>query len=213
MVKASVIIPAHNEEKYIEKTLKSVSHRDVEVIVVCNGCTDNTEAVARKFTKNVFVLDEANVSKARNFGASKASGNRLVFLDADILVAPNLLDKVIGSKYSIGASLVRANSDNLLYRAVMVGKGYAHWFGCCTGLIFCDRDLFYKVGGFDEGVCVGEDGKLLRAAKRIGRYGVVNGHVYNNMRRFEKLGLINVCWYWIMHYTLGKKEEKYLSIR
>lgn len=213
MVKASVIIPAHNEAGYIEKTLKSISHSDVEVIVVCNGCTDNTWLVARKFTKNVFVLDEANVSKARNLGASKASADRLVFLDADISVAPDLLDKIINAEYNVGTSLVRADSDNILYKAVMFGKGYAHWFGCCTGLIFCDKDLFYKAGGFDESLRAGEDGKLLRTAKRIGKYGVVGGHVFNNMRRYEKLGMTKICWYWIRHYLFGGDKKKYEVVR
>lgn len=205
-MRASVIIPAHNEEKYIGRTLRSVSSPDVEVIVVCNGCTDDTEIIARRFVDKVYVLGEANVSKARNFGASKARAGRLIFLDADILVAPNTMQRIVSSHYNVGTSLVRADSKNLLYRLMMFGKGYAHWFGCCTGLIFCDRELFNKVGGFDESLFSGEDGKLLRTAKRVGKYGVVNGCVYNNMRRYERLGLVNVCWFWIRHYLFGVRK-------
>ena len=79
----SIIIPAHNEEKFIAKCLESIkkqSYKNIETIVVCNGCTDNTTAVARRFTENVFELRQANVSAARNFGAKKAKGNTFAFL-------------------------------------------------------------------------------------------------------------------------------------
>jgi len=47
----SIIIPAYNEEKYIEKTLKSIlmqDCKDKEIIVICNGCKDNTKKIAEK---------------------------------------------------------------------------------------------------------------------------------------------------------------------
>ena len=93
----SIIIPAHNEEKFIGKTLKSIfeqPYRDFEVIVVCNGCKDNTAKVARKFNVRVLEFSFSNVSKARNIGAKYANGERLVFLDADTMVEKNTLEKL-----------------------------------------------------------------------------------------------------------------------
>ena len=55
----SIIIPACNEENYIKDSLDSISmqdYKDYEIIVVCNGCTDKTEAIAKKYTKKVFNL-------------------------------------------------------------------------------------------------------------------------------------------------------------
>ena len=66
-MKFSIIIPACNEEKYIEKTLKSIP-RNQEIIVVCNGCIDLTEKIAKKYSK-VISIKEKNVSIAKNLGA------------------------------------------------------------------------------------------------------------------------------------------------
>ena len=53
----SFIIPAHNEEKYIEKTLKSIKNSDInnyEIIVVCDNCTDKTYDLSKKYTKKIY---------------------------------------------------------------------------------------------------------------------------------------------------------------
>ncbi len=212
MAKLSVIVPAHNEEKYLENTLKAAKHPDAELIVVCNGCTDKSVDVAVKLADKVFVLDEAGVSKARNFGALKASASRLVFLDADIVLAPDVIDKILASKSTIGTTKAKSNVDKKAYSGAMWLKSRIHRFGFCTGLIFCDKDLFDKVGGFDELRAAGEDGKLLRAAKKIGDYGVVDAYVFNNMRRFEKLGYIGVTWFWLKHLLFGS-GKKYEVVR
>ncbi len=213
MKKVSIIIPAYNEGKCIEKTLRSVSHPEAEVIVVCNGCTDDTVSIAKKFASNVYVLDEASVSKARNFGASKASANKLIFLDADIVMGSGTISKIISSPKSIGTCLVKSGSGKLSHSAAMYLKSRVHRFGCCTGLIFCDRDVFEKAGRFDESAVVGEDGKLLRKAKGVGSFGVVDGYVYNNMRRFERLCFSRVMLFWVRHYLFGGRERKYEAVR
>lgn len=211
MRKLSVIIPAYNEEGYIEKTLSCLYDAD-EIIVVCNGCTDKTAEIARKYTDKVIELKEKSVSRARNAGAAHASNYRYVFLDADIRVAPDLLKKIAVSDYNIGTSLVRADSKKIIDQFLMRTKSNFHRFGFCTGLIFCDKDLFFIVGGFEEQITKGEDGHFLRRAKKRGKHGVVDAFVYNNMRRFHKIGYIAVCWFWIREYLFPTKRE-YESVR
>ena len=83
----SIVIPAHNEEKYIKKTLHSIknqTYQNYEVVVVTNGCTDKTEEIIKRRAGERlkhFSLNASNVSRARNYGASKAMGEILVFLD------------------------------------------------------------------------------------------------------------------------------------
>ena len=76
-------------------------------------------------------------------------------------------------------------------------------------MIFCTRDIFDRVGGFDENLEIGEDGKFLRQAKKLGEYEVVKGYVINSMRRFEQKGYFYVCWFWIRRffYPSMKKYE------
>lgn len=93
MKTCSVIIPAYNSENTIEKTLQSVLEQDyanIEIIVVNDGSTDNTEAVVKKYDQvKYFHQKNAGVSFARNLGLEKSSGFYIQYLDADDLLAPN----------------------------------------------------------------------------------------------------------------------------
>lgn len=214
-MKLSVIIPAHNEEKYIAKALESMPD-DVEAVVVCNCCTDNTFKVANAFSKEknikIFNIPEKGVSRARNHGARMASGERLVFMDADIVPCEGLLKWIEESEYSIGTCLVKPDVNKTVPKILMILKSMVHRFGTCSGVIFCDKSLFEKAGGFDEALELGEDGKFLRAAKKLGKYGVVKKYAVNSMRRFEKKGYFYICMFWIKR-AFHPKENRYEVIR
>lgn len=207
----SIIIPAHNEEQYIAKTLEALGDKH-EIIVVCNGCTDKTFDAVSKYPCKVFNLKEKNVSQARNFGAKQAGSDKLVFLDADILVDNNTLEKIDNSNYDIGVTKVKPDVDKILPKTLMFLKTYAHVvYGCSSGLIFCTKDIFYKVNGFDEKLELGEDGKFLRAARKIGNFGMIDAYTINSMRRLEKVGYFKIICFWIKHYFF--KQKKYEVIR
>ena len=88
----SVIVPAHNEEVAIQRCLSTLlegapaANLSMEILVVCNGCTDRTAEVARGFGRPVKVLVTARASKphALNMGDAAARGFPRVYLDADI---------------------------------------------------------------------------------------------------------------------------------
>lgn len=86
----SVIIPAHNEEALIESCLRRLTEgaRDgeLEVLVACNGCLDETEALARSFGPPVRVLSTNVASKTRalNLGDDEARGFPRFYVDADV---------------------------------------------------------------------------------------------------------------------------------
>jgi glycosyltransferase involved in cell wall biosynthesis len=88
----SVIIPAHNESSVIARTLKAMTEgagpRELEVIVVCNGCDDDTAAVARGFSPNVRVIETKIASKAQalNLGDQAACGFPRIYSDADVVL-------------------------------------------------------------------------------------------------------------------------------
>jgi len=210
----SVIIPAHNEEKCIAATLKAIP-ADIEAIVVCNACTDSTFDAANSVKREklkVFNIPEKGVSKARNFGAKMASHARIVFLDADVVPETGLFEMIAVCGCSIGTCNAKPNIKKFVPEALMKLKNLTHRFGTCTGLIFCTKEMFEKAGGFDESLELGEDGKFLRAAKKEGKYGVVNAYVTNNMRRFEQMGYAGVCWFWVKNYFCPRKK-KYEVIR
>ena len=86
----SVIIPAHNEETVIQRTLstllRSADVGEFEIIVVCNGCTDSTAEIAATGFTDVAVLEleEASKTAAINAGVQQAQGSVILLLDADI---------------------------------------------------------------------------------------------------------------------------------
>ncbi|NOQ78330.1 MAG: glycosyltransferase, partial [Gammaproteobacteria bacterium] len=96
----SVIIPAYNEEEFIEKTLKSVFScvseyvGHVEIIVVDNNSKDNTGEIAASMGAKVVFEPKNQIARARNAGAEQAMGDYLVFVDADTLLEGDILDKV-----------------------------------------------------------------------------------------------------------------------
>lgn len=108
----SVIIPAYNAEKWIAGTIASVLDQtltDLEVIVVNDGSTDGTSAVAMNAgDARVQVVNKPNegVSTTRNVGIGKAVGTYLAFLDADDLMTPDSLEVKVNGLVSAGVDWV-----------------------------------------------------------------------------------------------------------
>ncbi|MGC9796385.1 glycosyltransferase family 2 protein [Fervidobacterium riparium] len=100
----SVIIPAYNLEKYIERSLKSVleqTYENIEIIVVNDGSKDKTAQVAEKILKNAGkpykIINQENqgVSIARNVGLSVAQGKYIKFLDGDDTLFPWTIEELV----------------------------------------------------------------------------------------------------------------------
>lgn len=82
----SVIIPAHNSEKFISKALDSIkyqSFKDFELIVVCDRCTDNTKAIAENYGAKTLEVDFGRDGLTRNAGLDIAQGEYILFCDHD----------------------------------------------------------------------------------------------------------------------------------
>ena len=103
MPKISVIIPAYNVEKYVEKTLKSLkdqTFKDFEAIIINDGSTDNTEKIIKevlqdtKFHWKLINQENQGVSVARNRGIIESKGEYICFLDADDYYHPTFLEKM-----------------------------------------------------------------------------------------------------------------------
>lgn len=99
-IKFSVIIPAHNEEKYIGKCLESIKKASqayadqIEIIVVLNRCTDKTEEVAKSYNCITLENKDKNLSKIRNAGVAIAQGEIIITIDADTQMTEGMLSNV-----------------------------------------------------------------------------------------------------------------------
>lgn len=82
----SIIIPMHNSAEFCNKGLDSIKAQefhDYEVIAVCDACTDNSAAIAAKYTHRIAVTDYGNPGEARNRGIEMADGEYILFMDSD----------------------------------------------------------------------------------------------------------------------------------
>jgi alpha-1,6-rhamnosyltransferase len=167
----SVIIPAYNAEAGLERTLASVFAQDYspfEVIVVDDGSTDTTTAVAAGVAGVRCIRQEnAGPSAARNRGVDEAGGEFLAFVDADDEVPPNKLS------IQAGYLLDHPEAGCVLGRQEVAedGAGAPDWIG--RDPIFGDlggvplmsmvvrRKVFVELGGFDRGLRIAEDRDLL----------------------------------------------------
>lgn len=108
--KVSIIIPAYNAEKHIDRAIKSAlaqTYENLEVIVVDDGSTDKTIDICKIFEKEdkkvyCYRKENGGVSSARNFGIKKASGKYVFFLDSDDEIEPTVIDNLV-KKHSAGA--------------------------------------------------------------------------------------------------------------
>src|SRR6478609_1105023 len=107
----SIVIPAHNEGAVVARTLKSILgnklDRPMQIIVVANGCTDNTAEVVRTFAPTVELIETpvGNKSNALNIGDRAAQYELRAYLDADIELSDNALQQVVDAFNDPGVRL------------------------------------------------------------------------------------------------------------
>lgn len=214
-MKLSVVIPAYNEEKYLPPTLDAVktavgSIRDVEVIVVDNCSTDATRKIASAFGATIVDENERNIGRVRNTGAAYASGEVIVFLDADTLVRPGVFGAIVDAMSDpacVGGSVA------VEYEPPRNRQLFMRWFmrlwtvlGRFTrmrqgALQFCRADVFRDIGGYDVTIYVGEDiefhwrmDRIAKARKGFTKF-VEEPKVQTSSRRWEKMGLVRMLFF------------------
>lgn len=183
-MKISVIVPAFNEERLLQDTLRSIRAAMAtfdrrgwasELIVCDNNSTDRTAEIARAEGATVVFEPFNQIARARNAGAALASGDWLVFVDADSQPSLQLLDDVAaeieGGRCLAGGSTVALETDrvyawlfvrfwNALSRLRKWGAG---------SFVFCEAGAFREVGGFSQMLYAAEEIDLFARFKRLAR--------------------------------------------
>ena len=174
----SVIIPAYNEEKVIRRLLSSIqkqTYPKYEVSVVDDGSKDNTVIISKKFTDKVYPRKHAERSVQRNFGAKLSRGEYLFFVDADMELTKNTLQKCVEAmrnNIEIGAiALSEEPIANTFWEKV---KAFERSFYSEKGdhqtdaARFFRRSAFIQAGGYDETITGPEDWDLPETIRRLG---------------------------------------------
>ena len=122
--KISVVLTVLNEEEKIKACLESVTWAD-EIVVVDDGSTDTTVAIAKQYTDKVFHhVSKGFVEPARNFAISKATGDWILILDADEQVSSSLAEKLRSITIESHVNGVRLPRKNIIFNKWMKHTGW-----------------------------------------------------------------------------------------
>lgn len=209
----SFVVPAYNEEQHIGRTLESIheaaraTSEPYEIVVADDASTDRTRAIAVDGGARVIAVQHRQIAATRNAGARAASGDVLFFVDADTLVTREAVRQALNVMRSGGVGGgARVHFDGtypLHFRALVqasniVSRATLLAFGC---FMFCTKETFDAVGGFDESLFASEELALSRALKRRGRFVILRETVTTSGRKLRAHSTWEV-WRALGHATL-----------
>jgi len=191
----SFIIPAHNEQAGIGRTLQAIHDaartvgQPYEIIVADDASTDATAEIARRHGATVVPVNHRQIAATRNSGGRAAQGERLFFVDADTTINSGVVAaalRTMDKGAAGGGTSARFEGDVPLYAPLLLW--WFGWFLRLAGIaggafMFCTRDAFHAVGGFDERLFGAEDAAMSWALRREGRFVVLWRHVRTSGRR------------------------------
>lgn len=213
----SVIITTKNEERNIKNCLESIkkqTYKKYEVIVVDNNSTDNTKKIAAQYTKNVFDKGPER-SAQRNFGAMKAKGEYVLFLDADMILTSQVLEKCVEKILS------NKNLQALVIPEKSFGEGF--WAQCkaiersfyvgvdwIEAARFYSRNAFNDVRGYSEDMISGEDWDLSQRVKEKYKIGRISKFILHNEGKLSLQNLLYKKYYYArkIRTYINKNSEK-----
>ncbi|HEY9165843.1 MAG TPA: glycosyltransferase [Candidatus Kryptonia bacterium] len=221
-MKYSIIIPTLNEEKLLPGLLESLgnpslkSKFDYEIIVSDGGSSDGTLEIAKQYCDKVlcYQLSETRtISACRSKGAGSASGDNLLFINADVRIDLDKLLSMAQTKFASNGYVAmtcpirclpeQENMNDRIFSLVLnvfyflsnlLGRGIAR--GECQ---LIRRKVYESVGGYKEELVTGEDFELFTRLRKHGRVLFLRGvTVYESPRRYRRWGYWRTVASWIL---------------
>jgi len=193
----SFVIPAHNEEALIGRTLSALQEsarqlgEPYEIIVANDASTDCTGPIALEHGAQVVAVNHRQIASTRNAGARLARGEMIFFVDADTVVAKSALLKAVGAMRGGavgGGCSVRFDGGMPTYALVLerllppILRALGLAAGC---FLFCTRRAFLAAGGFNETLYWGEEVAFSQRLKRQGRFVILREFVITSGRKLR----------------------------
>ena len=222
----SIVVPAHNEAQILAGTLDALRlaaaplDRPWEIVVVDDASTDATARIARDAGARVVPVQVRQIAAARNAGARAARGDVLVFVDADTVVSSATLAAALGALRdgaAGGGAHVRFDGPLPLYArpGVAATLGLLRLAKVAAGcFVFCTRQTFDAIGGFDERLFAVEEVAFSLAVRRVGRMVLVRPPVVTSARKFRTHSAREVMRMTLAALHLGRRmrSREHLSL-
>lgn len=203
-MKTTVIIPTLNEEKRIQSCIQAVKEQaaGTEILVVDGGSTDNTVHIAEQLGARVVIETTKTVSAGRDKGLHEATGDIVIFIDADCLPETDWFSQLIkpfsdqtvmgvgGRVHPIDGTITERIGLHLVFN-LAAPLFFAFQTPMISGQIMAfRRQQAIDAGGFNPKQIHGEDTSMFLAIKDYGRIVHSPATVRADMRRIRKWGLL-----------------------
>ncbi len=227
--KYAVVIPCYNEEKFIEKTLKSLKNQDYkgnfEIIIVDNNCSDKTVQIAQKYSTKIIKETTPGVCFARQKGLVSTKADIIISTDADTIFKPNWLSR-IDQEFSKDPELIALSGSCKFSNGPWWSKIYPYFL---FGYVYLFSKIFKKpcyitatntafkrtyFDGYNTSLTQGGDElDLLEKMKAKGKFKFIfSNPVYTSPRRLNKGMWYNIfvsfLFYYLIAYKINKRFNK-----
>lgn len=215
--KVSIIIPTYNSAKHLKDCLESIKNQtypNIEIIVVDQESTDETLEIAKKFGVKLVVVPKPKFytppSRSRNIGASNAQGGIFLHLDSDMSLSAGLVEEIV-EKFEEDSSLGALIIHELDLTKGFWSKAKALERRCYWGNDKIEsarvvrKEIFEKVGGYDEKISSGEDFDIHRRYKKVAKIGFCENVLYHNLGELSLLKMLR------KKFNYGKTAAAYLN--
>lgn len=216
----SFIVPAYNEEQCLAETIDALHRAGLalgeayEVLVVDDGSTDKTAAIAVHHGAVLVSVAYRQIAATRNAGARVATGDCLIFVDADTVANDEVVRVAVqamrNGAVGGGAGMLFDEPTPAFARFLL--RVVVHLFRAtrlATGcFLFCTRSGFTAVGGFDERYYGAEEIVMSRALKRVGQFIILKQSVTTSARKIRIYSAIEVMLFMTRMALRGTKALK-----
>jgi len=193
----SFVVPAYNEEGLIGRTLDALNRagqnlvEPYEIVVVDDASTDRTAMIAEQYGARTVYVNLRQIAATRNAGAREARGDKLIFVDADTVVTNEVVSAAVDAmtRGAVGGGCAVAFDGRVPRYAQIIHPFLIRAFRvaglACGCFLFCRRQAFEAVDGFDETLFASEEIAMSRALKREGRFVVLRESVISSGRKLR----------------------------
>jgi glycosyltransferase involved in cell wall biosynthesis len=207
----TIVIPTYNEEKYIAQTLYAIASQSgtykVKIIIADAKSTDNTRTIAEtngfELGLDLEIIDGGLPAVGRNAGAKLATTPYILFLDADVTFSHRqtivqAIDELAFMDYQMIGTTPVYKGEFDIRASIMFGLNkYVTWFLSKTepfaigGFTMVNRQVFNKLGGYDEKATQSEDWLL---SKKISpkKFKLIPELITQDNRRFKRYGYFSM---------------------